>query len=123
MAPLTTTQELSSAFDNLAELIDSLHVEDSFEVEFRNLRYVVDFETFEDCGFSYKCPRLGPNCYQVFVDQSLSDPERRVVLLHELIELYLYYAIGIRPLQTAHEMASQQHRQYAASRSISPPPQ
>lgn len=111
-----------AVLSELEVLIDNLEVNDSTELKFQDSQYIIDFEPYEGVGFSYKCPRLGPKFFQVFVDESLENQKRRVVIFHEILELYLYYSMKC-PLEEAHNIASKHHNKYARQRNITAPPQ
>lgn len=116
-------KEFKKFSHSLEKIVDELSVKRGIKLKFNDNIYSISYQPYDDLGLSYYCPRLGDNVYNIIIDKNLSEQERRIVLFHEILELFLYHKKGIRPIETCHEVASKQHLKYAKKRSIAAPPQ
>jgi hypothetical protein len=121
MAEEEYLDETSKELETLADLVDSVPVEGSVELDYLDERFSVCFQPCRRVGYAFRLLYLPPGNYGVSVDIGLTPPQRRVVLFHEIAELFFYYIKGVRPQQQAHALAVQQHLKYAAQRKIVPP--
>ncbi|GIK52150.1 MAG: hypothetical protein BroJett014_11230 [Planctomycetota bacterium] len=113
--------ELGENLDSLASLVDSVPVKGSLELDYLDGHYAVCFQPCRRVGYAFRLSHLPPGNYGVSVDSGLPAAQRRVVLFHEMAELFFYYTKGVRPQERAHALAVEQHLKYAAQRKITPP--